>query len=95
MGKIRMPLKRITKGGTDFRVGLTEMEEGAEMAITQYTTLGFVGNLTLLSLEPITGKTHQLRVHCSTALSAPILGDPKYGEDSPSIEYSVCQMLPS
>ena len=56
-----MPLKRITKGGTDFRVGLQEMEEGAEMAISQYTTLAFIDQLTLLGLEPITGKTHQLR----------------------------------
>ena len=45
IGKIRMPLKRITKGGTDMRVGLTEFEEGAEMAITDYYTLAFAGDL--------------------------------------------------
>ena len=40
-----MALKRITKGGTDYRIGITEPQEGAEMAITEYYTLGFVGDL--------------------------------------------------
>jgi len=31
-----------------------------------------------LELEPLTGRTHQLRVHCA-ALDFPILGDPIYG----------------
>ncbi|MBF9197491.1 RluA family pseudouridine synthase [Microvirga terrestris] len=34
--------------------------------------------LTLLELRPITGRTHQLRVHCQ-ASGFPILGDPIYG----------------
>jgi tRNA pseudouridine32 synthase / 23S rRNA pseudouridine746 synthase len=36
------------------------------------------GSLTWLALEPVTGRTHQLRVHCS-ALGFPIVGDPIYG----------------
>jgi tRNA pseudouridine32 synthase/23S rRNA pseudouridine746 synthase len=34
--------------------------------------------LTLLELRPITGRTHQLRIHCQ-ASGFPILGDPIYG----------------
>ena len=34
--------------------------------------------LTLLELRPVTGRTHQLRVHCA-ASGFPILGDPIYG----------------
>jgi tRNA pseudouridine32 synthase/23S rRNA pseudouridine746 synthase len=34
--------------------------------------------LTWLALEPLTGRTHQLRVHCA-AMGWPILGDPIYG----------------
>ncbi len=36
------------------------------------------GRLTLLELRPVTGRTHQLRVHCQ-ASGWPILGDPIYG----------------
>jgi len=36
------------------------------------------GKLTWLALEPLTGRTHQLRVHCA-ALGWPILGDAIYG----------------
>ena len=32
----------------------------------------------LLELEPVTGRTHQLRVHCADG-GFPILGDPQYG----------------
>ena len=31
-----------------------------------------------LELSPLTGRTHQLRLHCR-ALGCPILGDPQYG----------------
>lgn len=38
--------------------------------------------LTWLALEPVTGRTHQLRVHCA-AMGWPILGDPIYGRGRP------------
>lgn len=34
-----------------------------------------------LALEPVTGRTHQLRVHCAH-VGHPILGDPQYGSDA-------------
>ncbi|KAI9916009.1 hypothetical protein PsorP6_007039 [Peronosclerospora sorghi] len=34
---------------------------------------------TWLQLRPLTGRKHQLRVHCAHGLNAPILGDTKYG----------------
>jgi tRNA pseudouridine32 synthase/23S rRNA pseudouridine746 synthase len=37
-----------------------------------------VRQLTWLALEPLTGRTHQLRVHCA-AMGWPILGDAIYG----------------
>jgi tRNA pseudouridine32 synthase/23S rRNA pseudouridine746 synthase len=39
---------------------------------------GGAANLTWLALEPLTGRTHQLRVHCA-AMGWPIVGDPIYG----------------
>jgi tRNA pseudouridine32 synthase/23S rRNA pseudouridine746 synthase len=40
--------------------------------------LGRHGGLTWLALEPLTGRTHQLRVHCA-AMEWPIVGDAIYG----------------
>jgi len=52
--------------------------ESGEDAITEYRVLAQTGrHYALLELSPITGRTHQLRVHCA-ALNMPILGDPKY-----------------
>ena len=47
-------------------------------SITKFTVLQRFENGSLLSLEPVTGRTHQLRVHCAH-MGFPILGDPQYG----------------
>jgi tRNA pseudouridine32 synthase / 23S rRNA pseudouridine746 synthase len=47
-------------------------------ASTRWRVLGRGAGLALLELEPRTGRTHQLRVHCQ-AMGWPILGDPIYG----------------
>jgi tRNA pseudouridine32 synthase / 23S rRNA pseudouridine746 synthase len=47
-------------------------------AVTKWRVLGRGGALTWLALEPLTGRTHQLRVHCAE-MGWPILGDAIYG----------------
>jgi 23S rRNA pseudouridine955/2504/2580 synthase len=47
-------------------------------AETRYATVAAARGVTWLVLQPLTGRTHQLRVHCA-ALGCPILGDGKYG----------------
>lgn len=47
-------------------------------AETRYRVLQNSGPFTLLQLEPVTGKTHQLRVQCSVR-GFPIIGDKTYG----------------
>lgn len=60
----------------------TRVEDGSHTA-TAYECLRTIQNhghtLSLLELKPLTGKTHQLRVHCAQLLDCPILGDGKYG----------------
>ena len=51
---------------------------GAVKARTIYKTLGKIDRYYLVRLNPITGKSHQLRVHMSF-IGSPILGDVKYG----------------
>lgn len=54
-------------------------DEDAKHAITHYTVVDQVGHRAAwLALWPLTGRTHQLRIHCQ-AMGSPILGDGKYG----------------
>ena len=48
---------------------------------TEFTVLERKDGITKLALRPITGRTHQLRVHCSH-MGYPILGDPQYGSET-------------
>ena len=48
---------------------------------TEFTVLERKEGITKLALRPITGRTHQLRVHCSH-MGYPILGDPQYGSET-------------
>ena len=51
----------------------------AKRAQTDYFTLWFLGTrMSWMALEPVTGRTHQLRAHMAE-IGHPILGDSKYG----------------
>ena len=55
-----------------------KIDPAGQPAVTRFEVLGRAGGLTWLALEPVTGRTHQLRLHCQ-ASGYPILGDPIYG----------------
>ena len=57
---------------------LREISPEGKMSVTEFTMLERKGELALLALRPITGRTHQLRLHCAY-MGYPILGDPQYG----------------
>jgi 23S rRNA pseudouridine955/2504/2580 synthase len=80
-GKIDLPLeKRGTEGaGKTGERMYAATGDKARPAVTYYATLGTVGQkASWLALSPMTGRTHQLRVHCA-AIGHPIVGDRKYG----------------
>lgn len=59
--------------------------EGKE-SLTEFKVLRRFGELaTLVEARPITGRTHQIRVHAKHA-GHPIAGDPKYGDDEFSLK---------
>lgn len=75
-GLIDLPLLKAGRPGGQ-RVQVDE-DEG-QAARTAFRVLDRAGRRAAwLRLEPLTGRTHQLRVHCAQ-IGAPILGDGKYG----------------
>lgn len=60
-----------------FRSKFTVSETGRE-ALTEYKVIQRFDKLTLLELKPLTGRTHQLRVHLSS-IGHPVVGDKLYG----------------
>lgn len=57
---------------------LREVREDGKLSRTRFQVLERREKLCRLELQPITGRTHQLRVHCAW-MGFPILGDPQYG----------------
>ncbi len=74
-GVINIPLRKKLLGKNE-KVS-PDFEEGKE-AITEFKILKTFKDYSLLELRPLTGRTHQLRVHCKE-LGHPILNDVKYG----------------
>ena len=57
-----------------------QFEVGAKEAILEYKIVETKNNLTLLDVNLITGRSHQIRVQTSAQLNAPIYADFKYGD---------------
>ena len=62
---------------------LREVHPNGKPCITEFAVLERFADFTKLQLRPITGRTHQLRVHCAH-MGHPILGDPQYGNERSS-----------
>jgi tRNA pseudouridine32 synthase/23S rRNA pseudouridine746 synthase len=73
-GRIELPLGR--KDAT--RGWWMQHDPQGLPATTTWKVLGRTEHCTWLALEPLTGRTHQLRVHCA-AKGWPIVGDSIYG----------------
>ncbi len=77
-GVIELPIARHPFKRKNMAVSFNQ---NSKYAKTFYRTIKRGKNLSLLELEPFTGRTHQLRVHLAH-LGHPILGDVKYGKNN-------------
>ena len=66
----RLPLPSLLRQG----------DPGGKPSVTEYRLLERRGDVSKLALRPVTGRTHQLRIHCAY-MGFPILGDPQYGSE--------------
>jgi len=75
-GTIELALGRLD----DTRGWWMKHDPNGKPSVSRWTVLGrsAAANLAWLALEPLTGRTHQLRVHCAE-MGWPILGDAIYG----------------
>lgn len=72
-GVIDAPIGRLPKPSL-----LRQVDPEGQRAVSEYRVLEEQNGCAHLELRPITGRTHQLRVHCAH-IGCPILGDPQYG----------------
>ena len=87
-GRIDLPLRRVGGERGERTAPAERNDQEAAHAITDYRTLDHAAQkLAWLELRPLTGRTHQLRVHC-VAMGTPILGDTKYHEPDQNNAFS-------
>jgi len=79
----RHPKKRNSMTHVDAR---TEELQSTKVrhALTYYKVLEYFDNCSLVQAKPVTGRTHQIRVHFS-AIGHPLIGDLLYGHPSKKI----------
>jgi len=70
-------LKSVTQSGEH----MVKISPSGKSALSVFTPIERYPHATLVEAEPVTGRTHQLRVHAAH-LGQPIAGDEKYGDET-------------
>lgn len=76
-GTIELALAKISSAADGWRI--IPAKKG-KPALTEWRVLATSGGRALVEFRPVTGRTHQLRVHAASGIGIPLLGDPVYGD---------------
>lgn len=75
--QVKLPLeKNVLQSGER----MVRVNPDGKYALTRFEVVQRFPGATLVEARPVTGRTHQIRVHCQAA-GHPIIGDDKYGRD--------------
>ncbi len=88
-GVIDLPLAKMNDRKSSWWM---KVDPSGQRAVTHYKVLGKTNDHSFVELSPITGRTHQLRVHLE-ALGCPIVGDPVYGREAPDLDDDYLHLL--
>lgn len=76
-GTIELALTKISSADKGWR--MIPARKG-KPALTQWRVVAEGGGRALVEFLPVTGRTHQLRVHAASGIGIPLVGDPVYGD---------------
>lgn len=79
-GTIELALSKISSAGQGWK--MIPARKG-KPAVTHWRRLAVKDGLTAVEFRPVTGRTHQIRVHAASGLGHALLGDPVYGARDP------------
>lgn len=75
-GLIDLPLAKVSTAAEGWRV---VPDEAGKSARTGWRKLAEKDSQSLIEFKPLSGRTHQIRVHAARGLGAAVVGDPVYG----------------
>jgi tRNA pseudouridine32 synthase/23S rRNA pseudouridine746 synthase len=76
-GLIDLPLAKVSSAEEGWRM---VPDEAGKSARTRWKKLAGRDGQSLIEFKPLSGRTHQIRVHAARGLGTPIAGDPVYGD---------------
>ena len=76
-GTVELALSKISSAEKGWR--MIPAKKG-KPALTQWRVVAEAAGRALVEFRPVTGRTHQLRVHAASGIGIPLLGDPVYGD---------------
>ncbi len=76
-GRVELALSKISSAEKGWRMIPAKKGKPAQ---TDWRVVAENGGRALVEFRPVTGRTHQLRVHAASGIGIPLLGDPVYGD---------------